>query len=119
MHRNAYFNMLMTQNMLLVMTTWPDKSAAESFARRALESRLAACVHIGAPLQAIYRWQGEIEQGEEFPLHIKTMSARYGELQALIREIHPYDVPEIVAVPIHDGLPDYMQWVASETDVER
>ncbi|GGC13732.1 divalent-cation tolerance protein CutA [Oxalicibacterium flavum] len=109
-------NMLTTQHMLLVLTTWPDRASAAAFAQRVLEARLAACVHIGMPVQALYRWQGKIEQGEEIPLQIKTTQARYAEVQAAIQAAHPYDVPEIVAVPISEGLPAYMNWGAAETE---
>jgi periplasmic divalent cation tolerance protein len=76
---------------------------------------LAACVNILAPCTSVYRWQGEIQHGEEHPLLIKTVRGRYAELEAAIRASHPYELPEIIAVPVVDGLPAYLAWVESET----
>lgn len=113
---NLSKNVLKTQHTLLVLTTWPDRDSAAALAQRLLELRLASCVHIGMPVHALYRWHGMIEQGEEFPLQIKTQQGRYAELQAAIQAAHPYDVPEIIAVLVGEGLPAYMNWVAAETE---
>ena len=100
---------------LLVVTSLPDRESAEKLAVLLIERRLAACVNILAPCASIYRWQGEIQHDEEHPLLIKTVQDRYAELEASIRANHPYELPEIIAVRIADGLPAYLQWVESET----
>jgi len=100
---------------LLVFSTLPDAAAARRLARLLLERRLAACVSVLAPCTSVYRWQGAIEETAEVPLMIKTTAARYADLEAAIRAEHPYELPEIVAVPVQRGLPGYLDWVAAET----
>jgi periplasmic divalent cation tolerance protein len=104
---------------LLVLTNLPDRPAAEKLAAALVRKRLAACVNILAPCRSVYRWKGEVQQDEEHPMLIKTTSERYAELEAEIRKSHPYDLPEIVAVPIERGLPAYLSWVADETTPSR
>lgn len=101
--------------VLLVLTNLPDAAAARALATHLVESRLAACVNILAPCRSIYRWQGKVEDAEEVPLLIKTTQARYAALETAIREHHPYELPEIIAVPLSLGLPAYLGWVAAET----
>lgn len=100
---------------LLVFTNCPDATVAEDIARHLVEARLAACVNILAPCRSIYRWQGSVETAAEIPLLVKTSRDRYEALEAAIRNHHPYEVPEIIAVPIDKGLPAYLEWVATET----
>lgn len=100
---------------LLVLTNLPDEETARRLADRLVGGRLAACVNILAPCRSVYRWEGRIEDAAEVPVLIKTTAARYAELEAAIRELHPYELPEIVAVPIALGLPGYLSWVAAET----
>lgn len=100
---------------LLVLTNLPDAASARALAAALVEQRLAACVNILAPCRSVYRWQGKVEDAEEVPLLIKTTASRYAELEAAIRARHPYELPEIVAVPIGRGLPDYLAWVAAES----
>ena len=100
---------------LLVLTHLPDEKTAREMAGILVERRLAACVNVLAPCRSVYRWQGSVEDTAEVPLLIKTPAARYAALEAAIRERHPYELPEIVAVPIACGLPDYLAWVAGET----
>lgn len=103
---------------LLVLTQMPDVAAARALAGVLVEARLAACVNILAPCRSVYRWQGKIEEAEEIPLLIKTTTERYAALEAAIRQHHPYELPEIIAVPPERGLPDYFGWVAAETSPE-
>lgn len=103
---------------LLVLTNLPDAEAARTLADRVVSARLAACVSILAPCRSVYRWQGRIEDAEEVPLLIKTTADRYPALEAAIRSHHPYELPEIIAVPIERGLPAYLSWVAAETNPE-
>ena len=100
---------------LLVLTNLPNAEAAQTLATLLVDERLAACVNILAPARSVYRWNGEIEQAEEVPLLIKTTAARYAALESAILSHHPYDLPEIIAVPIAFGLPEYLSWVAAET----
>jgi periplasmic divalent cation tolerance protein len=100
---------------LLVVTNLPNRESAEKLAALLIERRLAACVNILAPCSSVYRWQGEIQHDEEHPLLIKTAKDRYAELEAAIRANHPYELPEVIAVPVIQGLPAYLQWVESET----
>jgi periplasmic divalent cation tolerance protein len=100
---------------LLVVTNLPDRASAEKLAALLIELRLAACVNLLAPCDSVYRWRGEIQHDAEHPLLIKTAQDRYAELEALIRANHPYELPEIIAVPITQGLPAYLQWIESET----
>lgn len=103
---------------LLVFTNLPDAHSAQVLARLLIERRLAACVNILAPCVSIYRWREEIEETSEVPLLIKTTAGTYGELEAAIRALHPYELPEIIAVSAERGLPEYLTWVAAETSPE-
>ena len=102
---------------LLVLTTLPEREAALKLARALVEKRLAACVNILSGCTSLYRWQDNLEQAEEVPLLIKTRAGRYAELEAAIRSFHPYELPEIIAVPVVQGLADYLGWVAEETAI--
>ncbi|MBI3480283.1 MAG: divalent-cation tolerance protein CutA [Nitrosomonadales bacterium] len=103
--------------VLLVITNLPDGAAAEKLARKIIEARAAACVNQLAPCVSTYRWQGNIETANEVPLLIKTTQDAYPRLEALICEAHPYELPEIVAVPVEAGLPAYLGWVNEETGI--
>lgn len=103
---------------LLVITNLPDAASATTLAETLVEARLAACVNILAPCRSVYRWEGKIEDASEVPLLIKTTTDRYAALEAAIRQQHPYELPELIAVPIEHGLPDYLRWVISETRAE-
>jgi periplasmic divalent cation tolerance protein len=100
---------------LLVITNCPDEESANAIALAVVEVRLAACVNILPRVQSVYRWQGAVESASEIPLLIKATAANYPALEKLIAERHPYDVPEIIALPIAQGLPAYLNWVAEET----
>jgi len=104
---------------LIVITNLPDRASAEKLAALLIEQRLAACVNIFPPCSSIYRWREQIKHDEEHPLLIKTVQDRYAQVEASIRDNHPYELPEIIAVPITGGLPAYLQWVESETHDER
>lgn len=100
---------------LLVFTHLPDAASAQMLASKLIERHVAACVNILAPCRSVYRWQGKIENAEEVPLLIKTTAERYAALEQAIRAQHPYELPEIVAVPVSKGLPAYLDWIAEET----
>jgi periplasmic divalent cation tolerance protein len=100
---------------LLVLTNLPDRAAAEALADALIAQRLAACVNILAPCRSVYRWKGAVQHDEEHPMLIKTTAERYPALERAIRAGHPYELPEIVAVPIGRGLPAYLEWIAAES----
>lgn len=100
---------------LLILTNCPDEETANAIALAVVEQKLAACVNILPRVESIYRWQGAVEAASEIPLLIKSTAERYPALEAAIRERHPYDLPEIIAVPISAGLPAYLNWLAAET----
>ncbi|WIM04995.1 MAG: divalent-cation tolerance protein CutA [Candidatus Nitricoxidivorans perseverans] len=100
---------------LLVLTNLPDDASARALAGRLVEARLAACVNILAPCRSVYRWQGRVDETGETPLLIKTTTGRYPALEAEIRAAHPYELPEIVAIPVTAGLPAYLEWITKET----
>ena len=104
-----------TRSSILVLTTLPDQAQAEALARELLTARLAACIQIGATVQSLYHWRGQIETASEIPLAIKTRAGLYPRVEETIRLRHPYELPEIVAVPISYGLPAYLEWIAAET----
>ncbi len=101
--------------VLLVYSSLPDEPAARQLARFLVDARLAACVNVLAPCTSVYRWQGTLEQATEVPVLIKTTVRRYAALESAMRERHPYELPEIIAVPVTRGLPGYLAWVAGET----
>jgi periplasmic divalent cation tolerance protein len=102
-------------SVLLVLTNLPDRPAAEKLAEALVSGRLAACVNVLAPCRSVYRWKGALQNDEEIPVLVKTTVARYPALEAAIRANHPYELPEIVALPVERGLAAYLSWVAEET----
>lgn len=104
---------------ILVLTNLPDRAAAEKLADALIAKQVAACVNILAPCRSVYRWKGAVQHDEEHPVLIKTTSERYAALEAALREAHPYELPEIIAVPIERGLPAYLDWLAAETTPSR
>jgi periplasmic divalent cation tolerance protein len=100
---------------LLVLTNLPDRAAAERLADMVVEKNLAACVNILAPCRSVYRWKGALQHDEEHPMLIKTTAERYAALEQALRAGHPYELPEIIALSIERGLPQYLDWVAAET----
>ena len=102
-------------DILLVLTNLPTREAAEKLADALVAQRVAACVNILAPCRSVFRWKDELQHDEEHPMLIKTTRERYSALEAAIRAGHPYELPEIIAVPVTAGLPAYLNWVADET----
>ncbi|MDR2208325.1 MAG: divalent-cation tolerance protein CutA [Azoarcus sp.] len=97
--------------VLLVITTLPDRASADALAARLVEEHLAACVNILAPCESVYRWQGTVETASEIPLLIKTTRANYPALETAVQTLHPYEIPELIALPVTHGLPAYLDWV--------
>ena len=102
-------------NTLLVLTTLPDAATAKSIAASLVGERLASCVNVLGGCMSVYRWKGAVEEAQEVPVLIKTNADRYADLEAAIRRLHPYEVPEIIALRVVDGLPEYLSWVSQET----
>jgi len=102
---------------IIVLTNLPDREAALKLARELVAKKLAACVNVLAECTSVYRWKGGLENAVEVPVLIKTRAARYDEVEAAIRALHPYELPEILAVPAVRGLDEYLQWVADETAI--
>jgi periplasmic divalent cation tolerance protein len=103
---------------LLVLTTLPIGADATAFATTLVGERLAACVTIHEGAQSVYRWKGAIERDAERLVFIKTTSARWEALHARVRELHPYEVPELIAVPLVAGSPPYLAWLAEATQAD-
>lgn len=102
--------------ILLVITNLPDAASAEKLSRQLINERAAACVNRLAPCTSTYRWKNNIETATEVPLLIKTTQAAYPRLEKLVREAHPYELPEIIAVLVTAGLPSYLDWIDGETN---
>ena len=96
---------------LLILCTVPDREVALRLAEHLVERGLAACVNISQPVTSVYRWQGQTESATELLLLIKTTQQQYAALETAILSLHPYELPEIIAVPVSQGLPGYLDWV--------
>ena len=103
----------MPTKLQLVLCTVPDRDKAEHIAEVLVTEQLAACVNIIPAVTSVYRWKGAIEKDEELLLLIKTGQDRYQSLEQRIRTLHPYELPEIIAVPIETGQTDYIRWIES------
>lgn len=110
--------MIVESDYRLVLCTCPDQECAARIAERLVEDRLAACVSLVPGLTSVYRWQGEVQRDAEVLLLIKTVAARLPALTETLRGLHPYQVPEIIALPIAEGLPDYLSWITACTKTE-
>jgi periplasmic divalent cation tolerance protein len=97
--------------VVIVLTTWPASSDAGAFARTLVEERLAACVNVLGQMQSTYRWKDTIETDAERQVLIKTTEARLGELEARIRTLHPYEIPEFLVFRVEGGSESYLSWV--------
>jgi periplasmic divalent cation tolerance protein len=100
-----------TPDYQLVITTCPDDQLAESLATALVKEGLAACVNILPPVRSIYKWQGRIESAEERLLIIKSRVQDYPAVEQRITDLHSYELPEVIAVPIVNGLPAYLAWL--------
>lgn len=102
----------MAGEALFVLSTFPDVATAQRIGRQLVEEHCAACANILPPIESIYWWKGKVENANETLAIFKTTADRYSALETSLRQLHPYEVPEIIAVPIERGLPDYLRWVA-------
>lgn len=96
----------------IVLTTASSDEEARKIAHALVERRLAACVNIVPQVASIYRWQGKIEEAQEWLLIVKTTTAAFGQVSEAIAELHSYDVPECICLTIEDGSPNYLEWIA-------
>lgn len=104
----------MTSEYILILNACPDKSTAETLAAKLVDMNLAACVNVLPGVHSIYRWQGKREAEDEHLLLIKTRRDCYGRVQETLHAHHPYELPEIIAVPIVEGLTEYLQWIDAQ-----
>ena len=100
---------------LVTLTTCPNRAVADALADALVERRHAACVNIIPGLTSVYRWEGRVERDEEWLLVAKTTAAAYAGLEACVLDLHPDELPEIVALPVETGLAGYLAWVGEET----
>jgi periplasmic divalent cation tolerance protein len=101
----------MAEEVLVILTTWPDAEKARAAARTFVEEKLAACANLLPSVESIYRWEGKVETSTEILMVLKTTLARYQMLESRILELHSYEVPEIICLRAADGLPRYLRWV--------
>lgn len=106
----------MSDEFIQVVTTTASQASAKKIAQTLVEQRLAGCVQMVGPVKSIYRWKGQIESAVEWQCWIKTRRAKYEAVAQVIRQMHPYEVPEILAMPIVGGSEAYLRWLASETE---
>lgn len=106
----------MTQ-LLMVITNMPDIATAKALAIKVVEQKAAACANVLASCTSVYSWKGKVESVTEIPVWMKTTLNAYPRLETLIHSEHPYELPEIIAVPLSKALPEYMKWVDAETQL--
>ncbi|MEE4216082.1 MAG: divalent-cation tolerance protein CutA [Xanthomonadales bacterium] len=102
--------------ILVVLCTCPDENVARELARGLVEQHLAACVNILPEIRSIYRWQGAVSEDGESLMVIKTSLLTWGQLENWLNRNHPYDLPELIALPVDKGLPAYLEWVVQESE---
>jgi len=100
--------------LIQVSTTTGTRDVAERIAVELVDRRLAACVQVSGPIQSTYRWQGQVESSEEWLCTAKTSRAQLDAIRELLKQLHPYEVPELIAMPIVDGSPDYLKWLSEQ-----
>jgi periplasmic divalent cation tolerance protein len=103
---------------MVVLSTLPDGEKAAEVARVLVDERLIACANVLPPVRSIYRWQGKVNDEHEVLVVLKTSAQTLGRMQQRLRELHPYDVPEMLALRVESGWPPYLEWLARETGPE-
>ncbi|GAA4433904.1 divalent-cation tolerance protein CutA [Bremerella cremea] len=104
--------------VIVVQTTIDSRAAAERLAEAIIHEGRGACVQIAAPIMSVYKWEGKIQKEEEYLVSVKTTDQALSLLVELIRQLHTYDVPEIIALPVIDGGHDYLSWVADQVNTQ-
>lgn len=102
----------MADEVLLVLSTFPDVATARRIGRQLVEEKCAACANLLPSVESIYWWEGKVENGNETLVFFKTTPDRYEALETTLRQLHPYEVPEIIAFRVEQGLPEYLRWVS-------
>lgn len=102
----------MADEVLLVLSTFPDVATARRVGRELVEQRCAACANILPQVESIYWWEKKVESANETLVLFKTTADRYAALETTLRQLHPYEVPEIIAMKVEQGSPDYLRWVS-------
>lgn len=105
----------MAEEIWLALSNFPDPETAGRIAEQLVRQKFAACANILPGVRSIYRWKGQVEEATETTVLFKTTRARFAALQAKLQELHPYEVPEVIALPLADGLSDYLRWVAENS----
>ena len=100
----------------LILTTVPDEQTAKKLARNLVENRLAACVTATSPCDSFYRWEGKLTEDRELVLLIKTRTSLFSSVETMVNELHPYSIPELIALPIIRGSTPYLEWLIKETE---
>ena len=103
------------EKYLMIMTTCPDLESAERIGGELVAKQLAACVQIVPGIKSIFRWQGKVDSAAEYLVLIKTAAAQYTAVENSINDLHSYELPEIIAVPVATGLHDYLNWIDENT----
>src|SRR5206468_6665517 len=101
----------MAEKISLALSTFPDRETAQRIANQLVTEKLAACANILSAIESIYRWKEKLETGNETLVFFKLSEDRQSDFQEKLRSLHPYEVPEIIFVPVSSGLPDYLHWV--------
>ena len=112
-------NETLKNETLLILNTCPDRESAERMAELLVSEKLAACVNLIDNITSVYRWQDGIERDSETLLLIKSKQEHYPSIEATIQQHHPYEVPEVIALPLESGAPSYLEWVAQSTTKEK
>lgn len=100
---------------ILIITNFPDSKGATALAKKLVDEQLAACVNVLGECTSVYYWQGKTELACEIPVLIKTRKQHYVRVEQTIKAMHPYELPEVISVPVSGGLPAYLQWIANAT----
>jgi periplasmic divalent cation tolerance protein len=109
----------MGERILVALSTFPDRETAQRISNQLVTEKFAACANILSSVESIYRWKEKIESGNETFVFFKVSEDRQSAFQEKLRSLHPYDVPEIIFVPVAGGLPEYLQWVGENCDQAR
>ncbi|AZY47743.1 divalent-cation tolerance protein CutA [Bordetella avium] len=110
--------MLRDDDVVLIISNAPDMLLAKRIAHELVKDGMAACVNLGQPALSVYRWKDEIESAEEIPLTIKTTCGRQSAVVSTLQRLHPYEVPEIIMVPVIGGASSYLDWVREQVSVQ-
>jgi periplasmic divalent cation tolerance protein len=104
--------------VIIILVTAGSEEEAEKIARALVAERLAACVNIVSPIRSIYRWEGKVQDDREWLLVVKTRQSHFAAVEARVKALHSYQVPEVIALPVVDGSEKYLGWIKGETKVE-